>query len=231
MKIAFLSLNRETLPDPVIPLGLLYVMANTPAEHTRELFAAQDQHGTKHVFIVDSVFNLPPGHAKAVCREMIGRGFGSDSGVDAVLVALRKGFKTSQIRALHRHAVAAGIPDCHTFILGTQGESLDTVRQTLDFCADLAPFAAIMMIWTYDYEALDGGLAAQRRAFREQIKQLVHDRRGDFRRWIIPPLAINFDQRLFRTLRRTGHTGPLWQHIHLADDGVRSPRRSGAVTS
>jgi radical SAM superfamily enzyme YgiQ (UPF0313 family) len=30
--------------------------------------------GVEHVFIVDSVFNLPPRHAKAVCRELIARG-------------------------------------------------------------------------------------------------------------------------------------------------------------
>jgi hypothetical protein len=33
----------------------------------------QDQPELKHVFIVDSVFNLPRSHAKAICREMIGR--------------------------------------------------------------------------------------------------------------------------------------------------------------
>jgi len=37
MRIAFVSPNRERLPDPVVPLGLLYVMANTPAHHERLL--------------------------------------------------------------------------------------------------------------------------------------------------------------------------------------------------
>ena len=37
MKIAFVSGNREKLPDAVIPLGLLYVMAATPACHRKEL--------------------------------------------------------------------------------------------------------------------------------------------------------------------------------------------------
>lgn len=30
--------------------------------------------GVEHVFIVDSVFNLPPRHAKAVCRKLVARG-------------------------------------------------------------------------------------------------------------------------------------------------------------
>ncbi|MBW2258323.1 MAG: cobalamin-dependent protein, partial [Deltaproteobacteria bacterium] len=35
MRIAFVSANREVLPDPVVPLGLLHVMAATPARHER----------------------------------------------------------------------------------------------------------------------------------------------------------------------------------------------------
>ena len=37
MKIAFVSGNREHLPDAVIPIGLLYVMANTSDEHEKIL--------------------------------------------------------------------------------------------------------------------------------------------------------------------------------------------------
>ena len=37
VKIAFVSGNREKLPDAVVPLGLLYVMASTPARHERIL--------------------------------------------------------------------------------------------------------------------------------------------------------------------------------------------------
>ena len=35
MKILFVSGNRERLPDAVIPLGLLYVMASTPARYEK----------------------------------------------------------------------------------------------------------------------------------------------------------------------------------------------------
>ena len=38
MRIAFVSANRETMPDAVIPLGLLYVMASIPERHEKELF-------------------------------------------------------------------------------------------------------------------------------------------------------------------------------------------------
>ena len=38
MKVAFVSGNREMLPDPVIPLGLLCVAASIPERHTKKLF-------------------------------------------------------------------------------------------------------------------------------------------------------------------------------------------------
>jgi len=69
-----------------------------------------------------------------------------------------------------------------------------------------------MMIWTDDYEALDPALAAQRRTFRDEIKELLRERHADFPRWIVPPLGINFDERLFRLLRHTGRTGPMAAH-------------------
>ncbi len=37
MRIAFVSGNREKLPDAVIPIGLLSVMANTPDRHESRL--------------------------------------------------------------------------------------------------------------------------------------------------------------------------------------------------
>ena len=109
--------------------------ARSPSAVVDEMFAALEQHpGIRHFFIVDSVFNLPKAHAKAVCRELTSRrwsvpwtcyanplGFdremaelaraagcagmevGSDSGCDEVLLRLKKGFTTAQVRALHGH--------------------------------------------------------------------------------------------------------------------------------
>lgn len=232
-----------------------------PVQIVDEMIEARERcPDINHFFVVDSVFNLPPKHAKEICRELIRRQWttpwtcyanpigydeelaylmkeaacagmevGSDSGVDEILVKLKKGFKTDRIRALHRHASAAGVPDCHTFILGTPGETLETVRATLDFCTELDPFAAIMMIWMDDYEALDPALAARRRVFREEIKELMERKKSEFPRWIIPPLGVNFDATLFNYLRRTGRHGPLWQHVHLAGPDRRTRRLSRLV--
>jgi len=138
---------------------------------------------------------------------------GSDSGSDKVLKSLKKGFRVEQVRRLHDICAAAGLPDCHSFILGTERETLDDARETLDFIVDLDPFGAIINIWFDDAEALRPALRAQRRQLRAAITDLLEERRDDYRHWSVPALGINFDEGLFRTLRRAGYRGPLWQHL------------------
>lgn len=225
-----------------------------PTDIVDELESLADLPGVNHVFVVDSVFNLPRSHAKAVCREMIDRGtrlpwtcyanplgfdaeladlmhragcagmeVGSDSGSDTVLKRLRKGFTTEQIRNLHVLASEHELPDCHTFLLGTPGESFDDVLRTLEFIVELDPFAAILMAWVDDYEALDADLARERLALREKVLQILDDNKTQFPWWSIPSLGVNYSPKLFATLREHGLHGPLWQHLR----GGSGPRPNG----
>jgi len=221
-----------------------------------------DHPDVRHVFVVDSVFNLPPSHAKDVCRALIAQGntvpwtcyanplrfdeelgglmraagcvgmeVGADSGCDEILLALRKGFDTRAIRKLRGIAAATGLKDCQTFILGTRGETLDHVRRTLDFVVDLDPFAAILMVWIDDAEALDPALAQERRRLREEIFLLLEECKHDFPRWIIPPLGVNFEHKRFGYLRRVGFHGPLWQHLDHMPARRRRRRTDRATPS
>lgn len=216
-----------------------------PSDRVADDFMALCRHpGVSHVFIVDSVFNLPPRHAKDVCRELIARGnrtpwtsyispiafdeelaelmvaagatgaeIGSDSGCDEVLDRLRKGFRTGQIRNLASIARQTGLKDCHSFILGTRGETLDEVRRTLDFIEELEPFAAVLLVWVEDSETMDATAASGRREFRDAVYELIGRRAASKPRWIVPKLGLRFDPRAFRVLRKSGLRGPLWQHI------------------
>jgi len=152
--------------------------------------------------------------AEACCA---GMEIGSDSGVDAVLKNLHKGFTTEHIRKLNRICEQAGIPDCHTFILGTEGESLADSEATLEFLADLDPFSAIIMVWTDDYESLHPELREQRLGLRTQIESLLLNIKDNHPQWSMPGLGINFSEELFTSMREANLHGPLWQHI-------RSPR-------
>ena len=138
---------------------------------------------------------------------------GSDSGCNHVLERLRKGFTTDHIRRLHDICKDAGILDCHTFILGTKGETMDDVRQSIDFIVDLDPFSAVIMVWVDDDESLDPELRKERMKLRNNVNNLLLDHQNDFPYWSMPGLGINFDENRFRALRKTGRHGPLWQHL------------------
>ncbi|MCZ7679276.1 MAG: radical SAM protein [Sandaracinaceae bacterium] len=141
------------------------------------------------------------------------REIGSDSGTDAVLARLEKGFDTTAVRGAHEVCERAGLKDCHTFVLGTPGETLDDVRRTLDFVIELDPYAAILLPWVDDQEAVDPGQRAARRRLREDVLALLEGAAADFPRWILPPLGTNFHEPTFDGLRERGLHGPLWQHI------------------
>jgi len=144
-----------------------------------------------------------------------GMEIGSDSGCDEVLKSLRKGFTTAEIRNLHDLCKSVEIPDCHTFILGTRGETLDDVQRSLDFIVSLDPYCAILMVWVDDYESLDPKLRAERLRFRSLVEKRMARLPEHFPYWIIPPLGVNFSPGLFRRLRRDGFHGPLWQHLRV----------------
>ena len=122
------------------------------------------------------------------------------------------------------------MPDCHTFILGTRGETLDDVQRTLDFVVDLDPFAAILMIWLDDDEALDPALRAERMRLRSQIDALLLENKHAYRHWAIPPLGVNFGDELFARLRAKGCHGPMWQHMR-SDVSFERQRRKAGFTS
>lgn len=221
----------------------------SPENVVNEMFRSLEKNpNINHFFIVDSVFNLPRQHAKDICKEMIARnlntpwtcylnplGFddelaelmarsgcvgmeiGSDSGCDEILSGLRKGFTTEDIRNANRLAVKHGLRDCHTFILGTPGETLEQVRRSMDFIVELDPYAAIVMAWTDDEDALESDKAEERRAFRKRIIEDLKEIRTKFPRWVIPPLGENFDRQQFRYLRLVGLKGPLWQHVRMPE--------------
>jgi tRNA A37 methylthiotransferase MiaB len=196
-----------------------------------------------HVFVVDSVFNLPPRHAREICEALIARNLrtpwtcyvnpvrfdaeladvmaragcvgveiGSDSGTDAGLARLKKGFTIEKIRQTSRICQQAGIKDCHTFVLGTEGETLDDVERSLDFIEALTPYGTIIMAFKDDREAVDPELAARLSEFRGRVLEAISKRASAHPSWVVPSLGLWFNPRLFRRLRKMGMRGPLWQH-------------------
>ena len=138
---------------------------------------------------------------------------GTDSGSERVLREQKKGFSTSDVVELHQLCVEAGLKDCHTMVLGLDGETEDTIRESLDFLHRLDPFAAILMVYMDEQEGLDPTRAARRAVLREQAGDLIREACAHHPRWTAPQLGIRFGERLFRLLRKMGKRGPLWQQL------------------
>jgi len=49
------------------------VRMRSPRAVVDEIAAARAEHGVRHWFFVDNIFNLPPRHAKAICAELVDR--------------------------------------------------------------------------------------------------------------------------------------------------------------
>lgn len=188
---------------------------NLPPRHAREVSEALIARGLNTpwtcylnpLYFDQALANVM---ARAACS---GVEIGSDSGTDEGLERLRKGFTTEDIRRASRACREAGIKDCHTFVLGARGDTLDDVERSLDFIDTLDPHAAIIMAYKDDREALDVELAARMGEFRTRVLEAVARRAADRPRWSVPSLGLRFNSRYFSRLRKRGVRGPLWQYV------------------
>jgi radical SAM superfamily enzyme YgiQ (UPF0313 family) len=147
--------------------------------------------------------------ARAGCS---GVEIGSDSGTDAGLARLHKGFTTDDILRASRLCRNAGLKDCHSFVLGTRRETLGDVERSLDFIEALDPHSAIIMAYKDDREAVDEELSARMGEFRARVLDTVSRRAAAHAHWSVPSIGLRFNSRLFALLRQSGLRGPLWQH-------------------
>ncbi len=205
-----------------------------------------------HFFIVDAVFNVPPAHAKEVCRALIDAGidvpwtcYGNPIGFDAELAHLMAqagcagvevGIDTGSERMLKK--------------LQKGFKRKDAVQMREDLRAAGVPMCTTFMLGTpgetmEDVEAsldlaelLDPSAAIlviwtdERESLgpghgvafhlREPIMALFRERAADHPRWIMPAIDANFDPAMLDALRQRGLRGPLWQYL---DPDVRRKRR------
>src|ERR687887_2052011 len=117
-----------------------------------EVAALLDEHGIDQFFVVDSVFNAPRGYAERVCAALrpLGRRirwscFGTDAGSNTTLRALRKSFNVDDIRAASAICRARGFPFCHSLVFGGEGETWETVAETIALMDECRPTAVTAM--------------------------------------------------------------------------------------
>jgi len=193
-------------------LVALFIMLNSLMEAAFPFLIARGLDKPWTCYLNPRYFDQPLANvmARAGCS---GVEIGSDSGTNEGLERLRKGFTTDDIRRASRMCREAGIMDCHTFVLGARGDTLDDVERSLDFIDTLDPHAAIIMAYKDDREALNAELAARMGEFRARVLEAIARRAADRPRWSVPSLGLRFNGRYFSRLRKRGVRGPLWQYV------------------
>ncbi len=155
--------------------------------------------------------------------------FGTDAACEPMLRRLGKSFDVRQIENAGRFCRQAGMPFCHALLLGGPGETMQTVRETLETIDRQNPTAVICMAGIRIFP--DTRLAAVARAegrigdgqrflepvfyLSDAVKENILPYLKLFSKthpaWIFPGLQINMDTRLQAKLRRFGRQGPLWE--------------------
>jgi radical SAM superfamily enzyme YgiQ (UPF0313 family) len=192
-----------------------------------------------------------PGYLSPALADLMARSgcesieFGTDSGSPAVLSALKKEFGPEEIWEASSACRQAGIPFCHSLILGGPEEDRSTLEETFGLMAKTDPTAVIAMIGVrvYPQTALaqmlvkDGYLSLKEIAYPpkfylsetlgDEVIDLVVDHAQKSRNWIVPGRSINYSVRLQRLLRKKGKMGPTWGYMRYRRGRGQSPGVQG----
>jgi tRNA A37 methylthiotransferase MiaB len=144
--------------------------------------------------------------ARAGCQ---GVEIGSDSGSEKILKRLRKPFGLREIVETKDLFRKHGLVDCHTFVLGAEGETADEVRESLDFIASLDPDVAVFIVFMEDRESHTPRMAEHRAAILELLTEQAPLHEG----WVVPELGIRFGRKISEIVKRMHLRGPSWLHL------------------
>ena len=166
--------------------------------------------------------------------------FGTDAGCDTMLEAMGKDFNIADIQRASAICRRAGMPFCHSLLLGGPGETMQTVQKTLETIEKTQPTAAICMVGirVFPNTALaetarsQGVVSAQTDFLRpvfyisekmaDAILPYIESYASRHPNWIFPGLHINMNQILQEKLRRFGVKGPLWEYMRLTERRSRT---------
>ncbi|HJQ83289.1 MAG TPA: radical SAM protein [Candidatus Binatia bacterium] len=157
--------------------------------------------------------------------------FGTDAGADATLRGFRKSFNVDDVRAASAICRARGFPFCHSLVFGGEGETWETVAETIALMDECHPTAVTAMcgVRVYPGTPLAAALLARGEvadaallnepwfyfapAVREGLAERVRTAARTRGNWLLPGMKVNDEERLFAKLRGRGLKGDLWRYI------------------
>ncbi len=179
--------------------------------------------------------------ANAGCR---GVEFGTDSAVDTVLARLGKGFKAKDVESASKACAKAGLRFCHGLLLGSPGETLDSLRRTLEVMDSIGPNAVIAMLGIRVFPGTrlerlareegvlpEGPIGLQPTFYfspgldMEKASDCLAEYGRDHINFIMPGVNLRMTDKIRRTLRSHGFVGPLWEYLKASMGGRGEPGR------
>jgi radical SAM superfamily enzyme YgiQ (UPF0313 family) len=164
--------------------------------------------------------------------------FGIDSAHADMLANLGKCFTVEVVDQASSICRKAGISFCHSLLIGGPGETMETIRQTMDKVGEMFPTAVICMIGIrifprtelFDQAAKEGLINDDTNvlnpvfyispAIAEEILPFIESFSKKNKSWIFPGLNVNINAEIQKKLRRLGIKGPLWEYMRVRQ-GVR----------
>jgi radical SAM superfamily enzyme YgiQ (UPF0313 family) len=157
--------------------------------------------------------------------------FGTDAAAAATLRAFRKSFTVADVLAASAICRERGLPFCHSVVFGGEGETWDTVAETIAVMDACRPTAVNAMcgVRVYPHTPLAETLIGRGEvpsvealyepwfyfapAVREGLADAVAAAARARGNWLLPGLRISNDEQLFLTLRGRGLKGDLWRYV------------------
>jgi radical SAM superfamily enzyme YgiQ (UPF0313 family) len=157
--------------------------------------------------------------------------FGTDAAAPTTLRGFRKSFTVTDVLAASQVCRERGLPFCHSLVFGGEGETWETVAQTIEVMDACRPTAVNAMcgVRVYPGTPLADALIARSEVpsvealyepwfyfapgVRDGLPAVVAEAARARGNWLLPGNRVNDEEQLFRTLRGRGLKGDLWRYI------------------
>jgi radical SAM superfamily enzyme YgiQ (UPF0313 family) len=157
--------------------------------------------------------------------------FGTDAAADATLRGFRKSFNVADILAASAVCRERALPFCHSLVFGGEGETWDTVAETIAVMDACRPTAVTAMcgVRVYPETPLARTLLARREmasvealyepyfyfapAVRDGLSAVVAAAARERGNWLLPGQKVNDEEQLLGTLRGRGLKGDMWRYV------------------
>ena len=170
--------------------------------------------------------------------------FGTDAAAAATLRGFRKSFNVDDILAASAVCRERALPFCHSLVFGGEGETWDTVAETIEVMDACRPTAVTAMcgVRVYPETPLARTLLARGAvpsvealyephfyfapAVRQGLSEVVAAAARERGNWLLPGQKVNDEEQLLGTLRGRGLKGDMWRYVSRLRMGVAlaSPR-------